>query len=399
MLQDPSFTLQEHPQVMKNTITYLTFAALLTGCGAGSATDDLGRKKIELDSLKAAYKELGEKIKEADTWIAERDTTVKKNLPAVTTMVLQASRFEHFVEVHGNVKADKSADLFTMGGRVRRVLVSEGERVRAGQLIIDLDNDAIEKQIAAAQAGYNLAKDVFTKQSSLWDQKIGSEIQFLQAKSNKEQAEASLAALREQQRMSNVTAPFDGVVDDIMVNIGDMTSPMAAVARVVDPSGATLDADVPESYVQRVKNGDPVMVVFPSMGDTLHASLTNVSRFINPTNRTFRVGVRLPNGSEMIRPNLLSVIHVRDVVKDSALVVPSKVIQEDVNGNNYVFTLEEKDGKKRTKKVMVDRLADYKKVTMIGVKNGDASLLRGATLVDEGAKSVADGQEVKVTNL
>ena len=95
----------------------------------------------------------------------------------------------------------------------------------------------------------------------------------------------------------------------------------------------------------------------------------------------------------------LSVIHVRDVVKDSALVVPSKVIQEDVNGNNYVFTLEEKDGKKRTKKVMVDRLADYKKVTMIGVKNGDASLLRGATLVDEGAKSVADGQEVKVTNL
>ncbi|MBK9761153.1 MAG: efflux RND transporter periplasmic adaptor subunit [Flavobacteriales bacterium] len=131
---------------MKNTITYLTFAALLTGCGAGSATDDLGRKKIELDSLKAAYKELGEKIKEADTWIAERDTTVKKNLPAVTTMVLQASRFEHFVEVHGNVKADKSADLFTMGGRVRRVLVSEGERVRAGQLIIDLDNDAIEKR-------------------------------------------------------------------------------------------------------------------------------------------------------------------------------------------------------------------------------------------------------------
>ena len=384
---------------MKNTIAFLTLAALIVGCGASAPTDDLGRKKIELDSLKAAYKSLGEKIKEADTWIAERDTTVKKNLPAVTTMVLQTSRFEHFVEVHGNVKADKSAELFTMGGRVRRILVSEGDHVRAGQLIVDLDNDAIDKQIAAAQAGYNLAKDVFTKQSSLWEQKIGSEIQFLQAKSNKEQAEASIAALREQQRMSNVTAPFDGVVDDIMVSVGDMTSAMAAVARVVDPSGATLDADVPESYVQRVKNGDPVMVVFPSMGDTLQASLTNVSRFINPANRTFRVGVRLPKGSEMIRPNLLSVIHVRDVVKDSALVVPSKVIQEDVNGNNYVFTLVNTDGKQRTKKVMVERFADYKKVTMIGVKNGDASLLRGATLVDEGAKSVADGQEVKVTNL
>jgi membrane fusion protein, multidrug efflux system len=384
---------------MKHTIAYLSIAALMAACGAAEDQSDLGMKRKELETLKAQYKELGEKIKQTDAWISEHDTTVKKNLPAVTTMVLNTSRFEHFVEVHGNVKADKSAELFTMGGRVRRVLVSEGDRVRAGQLLIDLDNDAIDKQIAAAQVGSNLAKDVFVKQSTLWEQKIGSEIQFLQAKSNKEQAEASVAALREQQRMSNVTAPFDGVVDDIMVSIGDMTSPMAAVARVVDPSGATLDADVPESYVQRVKNGDPVMVVFPSMGDTLQASLTNVSRFINPANRTFRVGVRLPKGSETIRPNLLSVIHVRDVVKDSALFVPSQVIQEDVNGNNYVFTLETIAGKQRTKKVMVERLADYKKVTMIGVKNGDPSMLRGATLVNEGAKSVADGQEVKVTNL
>ena len=383
---------------MKNTILLLTMTALLAACGASAPTDDLGKKRAELDSLKTLYKAIGEQIKATDSWIAEHDTTVKKNLSIVTTLVLTNSRFEHFVEVHGNVKADKSSELFTMGGRVRRILVSEGQQVRSGQTLIDLDNDAIAKQRDAAKAGAALARDVFEKQSKLWEQKIGSEVQFLQAKAQMEQAEAGLAALNEQVRLSNVTAPFDGIVDDIMVTVGDMTSPMAPVARVVDPSGASLEADVPESYLQRVKTGDPVKVEFPSTGDTLSATLANVSRFINPTNRTFRVSVRVPGGSNMVRPNLLSVIHVRDLVKDSALVVPSRTIQEDVNGNNYVFVLENTDGKQRTKKVMVQRLADYKKVTMIAVADGTTNL-NGATIVDEGAKSVGDGQEVKVTSL
>lgn len=385
---------------MKNTIVYLSIAALLAACGSGTPANDLGRKKAELDSLKAAYKELGEKIKDVDTWIAAHDSTVKKNLPSVTTMVLNPTRFEHFVEVHGNVKADKSADLYAAGGgRVKRVLVQEGDRVRKGDLLIDLDNGAMDQQIAAAKAGFNLAKEVYEKQGRLWEQKIGSEVQYLSAKSQKEQAEASLAALQEQHRMMEVTAPFDGIVDDIMVQVGDMTSPMAPTARVVDPNGASLEADVPESYLQRVKNGDPVKVEFPSLGDTLNATLTNVSRFINPANRTFRVSVRMPAGSDMVRPNLLSLIHVRDLVKDSALVVPSKVIQEDVQGNNYVFVLENKDGKQLTKKVMVKRLADYKQNAMVTVTDGDASQLFGATIVEEGAKSVGDGQEVKVTKL
>ena len=385
---------------MKNTIAYISIAALLAACGSGTPTNELGRKKVELDSLKSAYKDLGEKIKEVDAWIAENDSTVKKNLPSVTTFVLNPTRFEHFVEVHGNVKADKSADLYAAGGgRVIRVLVQEGDRVRKGDLLIDLDNGAMDQQIVAAKAGFNLAKEVYEKQGRLWEQKIGSEVQYLSAKSQKEQAEASLAALQEQHRMMEVTAPFDGIVDDIMVQVGDMTSPMAPTARVVDPNGASLEADVPESYLQRVKNGDPVKVEFPSLGDTLSATLTNVSRFINPANRTFRVSVRMPSGSDMVRPNLLSLIHVRDLVKDSALVVPSKVIQEDVQGNNYVFILENKDGKQLTRKVMVNRLADHKQNTMIGVSDGNAAQLIGATLVEEGAKSVGDGQEVKVTKL
>ena len=381
---------------MKNNFLFLLAAALLAACGSPD-TSDLGKKRLELDSLKAAYKELGEKIKEADLWIADHDTTVKKNLPAVTTLVLEPTRFEHFVQAHGHVKADKSADLYSMGGRVRSILVKEGDRVRKGQLLVDLDNDAIEKQVAQAKAGYDLAKEVFEKQERLWKQQIGSEVQYLQAKSNKEQAEAAVAALNEQHRMSRITAPFDGTVDDIMVSVGEMTAPQFPVARVVDLTGASLEADVPESYLQRVKVGDPVSVEFPSLNDTVMASLANVSRYIDPANRTFKVTLRVPNGETYVRPNMLSVVHIRDVVKDSAIVVPSRCIQEDVSGKSYVFVLDkDKDGRAITRKVVVSRMMDSKDRTLLAP---NAGLVGTETILDEGARSVGDGQRVKVMNL
>ena len=385
-----------HRTVKKNTFLFLLAAALIVACGSPD-TSDLGKKRQELDSLKAAYKALSEKIKEADLWIADHDTTVKKNLPAVTTLALAPSRFEHFVQAHGRVKADKSADLYSMGGRVRSILVKEGDRVRTGQLLVDLDNDAIEKQVAQARSGYELAKEVFEKQERLWKQQIGSEIQYLQAKSNKEQAEAGVAALNEQYRMSRITAPFDGTMDDIMVSVGEMTAPQFPVARVVDLTGASLEADVPESYLQRVKVGDPVSVEFPSLNDTITATLANVSRYIDPANRTFKVTLRVPNGETYVRPNMLSVLHIRDVVQDSAIVVPSRCIQEDVSGKSYVFVLDkDKDGRAITRKVVVTRVMDSKDRTLLAP---NAGLVGNETILDEGAKSVGDKQRVKVTNL
>lgn len=381
---------------MERTIILLTASALLAACASKSDSDPtLNAKRAERDSLKAAYAAVGQQLKTVEEWLAEHDSTLKRDLPDVTAFTLQPSTFEHFVQVHGSVKADKSAELYSMGGRVRSILVKEGDHVSSGQLLVDLDNDAIEKQVAAAEAGASLADDVYNKQKALWEQKIGSEVQYLQAKSAKEQADANLASVREQLRMSRITAPFNGVVDDIMVTEGDMTAPQFPVARVVDLAGASLEADVPESYVKAVKAGDPVQVEFPSLGDTITASISNVSRFIDPANRTFKVTVRV-QGDELIRPNLLSVIHIRDQVADSALVVPSRVVQEDVNGNRYLFTLDEKDGRTITRKVMVKPVAEYRRYTMVTTKG---ELKGGERIVDEGARSVADGQEVNVTTL
>lgn len=382
---------------MKQTILLLTMMAVLAACGGAPDTSDLGRKRAQRDSLKAAYAELGVKIKEVEEWLTENDTTVARNLPTVTTLQLKVGPYAHYVDVHGNVKADKAAALFALGGgRVRSILVKAGDRVRAGQPMVIIDSDVIQKQIAQAETGYELAKTAFEKQQRLWDQKIGSEMQYLQAKSQKEQAEAGVAALREQLRLTNVTAPFDGTVDDVMVRVGDMAAPNTPVARVVDLTDVQLEADVPEGYLKSMSKGAPVKVVFPSMKDTLEAKLDHVGEYIDPANRTFKVAVRMPKSEAYMRPNLLSDISILDFSTDSAWVVPSRTVLEDVNGNSYVFALDAvRADEAKARKVMVKRLSEYKGITSIApVEAG--GLKDGEVVVDEGAKNVSTGQTVRI---
>ena len=382
---------------MKQTILIILMTTFLAACG-GADTSDLGRQRAELERLKTTYKAYGDSIKEIEAWLAENDSTIRRNLPVVTAVPVEAGSFTHYVDVHGNVRADRAAALFSNGGRVRRVLVQPGDRVRHGDLIISIDNDLAAEQIRQAEAAYELAKITFEKQDRLWKQQIGSEMQYLQAKSQKEQAEAALNAMREQQRLTNITAPFDGTVDDIMVRVGDMTTPMQAAARVVDLSGVQLEADVPESYLTTIKSGAPVKVSFPSLDEEFDASLAHVGRYIDPANRTFKVTVRVPNGEEAMRPNLLSDISIQDHHSDSALVVPSRAVLQDVKGNNYIYVLDPtKDNEAVARKVMVKRVSEYKGRLSIEPQTAGA-LKGGERIVDEGAKNVTEGLTVRVAN-
>lgn len=385
---------------MKPTFHHLIAIALLSACGAATPTDDLGRKRAELDSLKAAYKELGTRIKEADAWIAEHDATVKKNLPMVKAAALALGAFDHYVDVHGNVRADKAATLYALGGgRVRAINVIVGQHVEKGQLLVTIDNDMAHDQVEQVEAAYQLAQTAFEKQEKLWQQRIGSEMQYLQARSQRDQAKAALDAVREQSRLSNITAPFSGTVDDIMVRVGDLAAPGIPAARVVDLSEVELEADVPEGYLRRIRKEAPVRVVFPSLADTVEARIDHVSAFIDPTNRTFKVIVRMPKGKDVLSPNLLSDLSILDARADSALVVPSGAVLEDVNGNSYLFALDgttATEGKAR--KVMVKRINDYKGRVHIAPVEA-AALKGGETIVMEGAKNVSDGQTVRIAKL
>ncbi len=383
---------------MKNFFLYAATAAMLVACG-GKPEGDVATKHADLDRLKERYKATADSIKAIEEWLVEHDTTMRRNLSVITSVAVAATPFTHFVDVHGNVRADKAAALFSNGGRVRKIHVGPGDRVGQGDLIITIDNNLAAEQIQQAEAAYELARTAFEKQQTLWNQKIGSEMQFLQAKSQKEQAEAGLSAMREQQRLTNITAPFAGTVDDIMVRVGDMTSPMQAAARVVDLSGVQLEADVPESYLRTVRTGAPVKVSFPSVSDsTLNAKIDHVGEYIDPSNRTFKVTVRVPQGEKMMRPNLLSDISIQDYHSDSALVVPSRAVLQDVKGNNYIFVLDRTKGEEaQARKVMVKRVSEYR--GSLSIMPVDAGALKGGErIVDEGAKNVTDGLTVRIAN-
>lgn len=279
---------------------------------------------------------------------------------------------------------------------MRRILVNAGDRVHAGQLLVSIDNDMVGKQITQAETGAELARTTFEKQQTLWNQKVGSEMQFLQAKAQKEQAEAGLSSLREQQRLTNITAPFDGQVDEIMMRVGDMASPMQPVLRIVNLTGVQLEADVPESYLMSVISGAPVKVTFPSLNESFDAELAHVSKYIDPANRTFKVSVRVPKGEQYMRPNLLSDISIQDRRNDSALVVPSRAVLQDVEGNNYLFVLDKtRNDEAVARKVMVDRVSQYKGDLSITPREPGA-LKGGEQIIDEGAKNVSEGATVRV---
>ena len=370
---------------------------LIASCGGSKDDGDLAEMRHERDSLKNVYAQIGTRIKEIEDWLAENDSTVRRNLPTVTATPVELSSFSHYVDVHGNVRADRSAALYAQG-RIRSILVKPGDQVRNGDQIMTVDNDLVEKQIAQAETALELARTAFERQQRLWDEKIGSEMQYLQAKSQKEQAEAGLAALKEQQRLTNVTAPFSGVVDDIMVRVGDMAAPGIPVARVVDLSGAQLEADVPESYLRSIKEGAPVKVEFPSIGETIDAELDHVGRYIDPANRTFKVTVRLKEGEGILRPNLLASISIQDMHNDSAFVVPARAVLQDVKGNNYIYVLDpRKDDEAIARKVLVERRSEYKGNVSISPRT-EGALKGGERIVDEGAKNVTDGLVVRIAN-
>lgn len=385
---------------MKTILFPIALIGLLAACGSGPATEtEVLAKRAERDSLKTEREKINARIADVEEWIARHDPDLKANLPMVTTMALEAKEFSHWTEAHGSVRADQNAMVYTTaGGEVRRILVQQGQSVRKGQLIVDIDTDALQQQVEQAKVNKDLASTIFERQSRLWDQKVGSEVQFLEAKSRKEAGEAQYAALRDQLRNAQVIAPFDGVVDEIFPNLGDMASPMQPVARVVSLGKASIEVDLAEDLLAKVKLGDPVEVVLPETQEKVQATIDQIGQYINPNNRTFKVTLRMGSNANAaganLRPNQLANVRIRDLDVKDALVVPSRLVMENSSGESYVYVLEGENGVARSHKVMVKVLSAQSGELLIestvgGLKSGDV-------LIDQGSRLVVDKQEVQV---
>lgn len=364
--------------------------AFMAACSQPAVEGDLQTLSWKRDSTKNVVDALNEQIALYDAAIAALDTSATYDV--VTAYEINPAMFSHYFEVFGTVEADKSINLYPLNsGKVERIHVKEGQKVSQGQLLVSLDTDLMESSIKELETAISLAKTVFTKQQRLWiDEQIGSEIQYLQAKNNYDGLVQKLQTLKEQKSMSEVRAPFAGTIDEVFTKEGELAAPQMPTIRLVNTSSVYIKADVPESYSNRVKVGTPANVAFTSMNYEVASEVLQVGQFIQEGNRTFSINVSLPEADD-VKPNQMVHVALQDYKNETALSVPSSLVQQDVEGNDFVFALNKMGAYSEVSKVFVEAGLTYEGRTEI--KSG---IEAGAQLVDKGSRSVRTGQRVHV---
>ncbi|VXD12626.1 efflux RND transporter periplasmic adaptor subunit [Marinoscillum sp. 108] len=376
-----------------NQITYIVIiSALVYACGGTEAAKD---KVTELNELKAQQKELETKISDLEAELIQSGQLEKKegNKVLITTLKMTPDSFEHWVEVRGTVASRKNVMLSaeTMG-RIESIKVTEGQKVAKGQLLVQLDADILRNSISEVKTQLELAATIYERQAKLWEQNIGTEVQYLQAKNNKEALESKLKTLNSQLSQSNVVAPFNGIIDNIPVREGEMTSPGMPLVRIVNQNDTYISADVSESFLGKFQVGQQVKVYFPSLDKEVISKIASVGQVIKSENRTFEVEVGLPAVDFPIKPNQVVVLHMIDYKTDKALVVPTKLVQRDSKGS-YVYELVDKEGKLVASKVYVKPGVSYNLETEIV-----EGLSAGQLIAYEGYRELAPGAAVTIKN-
>jgi RND family efflux transporter MFP subunit len=275
-------------------------------------------------------------------------------------------------------------------GSINHIPVKEGYEVAKGQLIMSMDTELYQRSLERLETEHALAKTMFEKQSNVWKQNIGTEVQFLEAKNKKESLENQIANVKTQISKSQIRAPFDGTIEEVVVKEGEMAQIGSPLVRIVNHHDMYVKADLSESNIGNFKKGDPVIIYFPSIDKTIKSKISSVGQVIDENNRTFSIEALLPVTDFTIKPNLMVVVKMKDFEVDDAVVIPSKLIQRD-NLGDFVFITESDSDELVAKKVQIDRGVTYKSNTLI--KGG---LTGSETLINEGFRDVAEGSKVKV---
>ncbi len=378
--------------IIKSAALLLGGAIVLTSCG-GEAPTNVSKLHIELDSLKVVRAELNKSILAVEERIEDMDTAAVGKF--ITTFGASSGEFNHYFEVYGNVESDKSAIIYAENsGVVRQISVREGQEVKKGQKLVSLDTQIIDRNIDEVKTSLNLATTLYQKQKKLWDQNVGSEVQYLEAKNRMESLESSLATLEEQRNKSTVTAPFSGVVDKIYPKVGEMAGGQSPIVRIVNLSEVYINADVSERYVTSIQKDDMVTVI-ANRTDTVESSISKIGSFINSANRTFEIRVDINETLTSARPNSLVVLKINDYKDKDAVIIPSSIIMQDGSGRDYVFLVTKNEkGHDVASKTLVDVGPSYEGNTVIenGVNPGDV-------VVDKGSRSVRGGDKVQEVTL
>ncbi len=338
----------------------------------------------QIDSLKRELVRLEKQM---------RDTS-EADIPFINADTVQTQSFAKYIDLQGTVKTDGNILVVPeFQGEVVKVYKKVGDRVRKGEVIMRLDDEILRNQIDEVRTQYRLALTAYQRQKRLWDQKIGSEMAYLQARTKKDALYKKLRTLKSRLRRAKVTAPISGTLDDIMVKEGEMAAPGRPVARIVNLDKIYAEADVSEKYLTKVRKGTPVHIRFPEIGKELDGKVSYTGNFIHPNNRTFKTRIYLDNKNRLLKPNLTAHLQILELKKDSAVVLPLDLIMEDRAGNNYVFVLEKTD--------KPDIFTVKKRIIKVGPSyNGRALIVEGLNPGDLiarlGARGLTDGDRVRI---
>ena len=334
---------------------------------------------------------IGTELKNVEMAISELDTL--KKLMSVTSYKAEVKDFNHYIEVQGTVKADQSIELHAeMGGTVTAILVKEGQNVSKGQILATLDSDVIDNSVLQLNTQLALATTTYERQARLWEQNIGSEIQYLQAKAQKEGLENSMKSLKAQARKMKVIAPFSGIIDQIFAKTGEVTSPQMPFLRLVNLSKVYVESEITETYLNSVKKGTEVLLSFSSIGSSVESTISQVGNFINPNNRSFKTRIDLKNSNNDLKANLLADIKINDF-KANGIVIPSRLVQKDRNDETFVYTLEPSENNHKVIKTYVTEKMNYDNLSFIS-----EGLSENSVLVDKGARLVNNNEDVTLVH-
>ena len=376
---------------MRKLLIHLSFLIfLLQACGEKG--NSLQEKKNMLSSLKEQAAGLQNEIKKLEDEIALIDTAVaaEGKVKQVLLTTVGSSEFRHFVSVQGMLESEENLMVSAkMPGMVRDIRVREGDVVQKGQVLASLDDEVLKKSIDEVKAGLDQVKVLFEKQKSLWDQKIGTELQYLTLKNQKESLEIKLRTLEAQVGQAVVTAPFAGVIDAVFIKTGSMAAPGVPLMQLVNTGSLKASAKVPDSYVSFIKQGDRVLVSFPDLNKEIEASVSYVGRIVDPLSRTFKIEVNIPSGDPGLKPNLLAMVRINDKTLSKAIVIDENIIQPTESGK-LLFVAGKENGKSVALQRIVTTGVSYNGRVQIvsGLEEGDQ-------LITTGYQDLSDKQAIR----